>query len=447
MENIMTTQKSYYPACVIAFLSALFFGIVTIGQIYSLKDAYPVSRLWTGSDYTVIYNATLCVVNGSSIYENLWLAPTETVLKNMETLGLVDAIGISNQSWYCYPPLAAYLYSPLTFFDMDTASLIMFFLLISAVLCAYFLTAVSFESIRGHERTTMLLCGLVIVTLSHPFYFLIHRGHMVGMVFLLLGMGVYLLKRENFLCSLCFALAIGMIVFPALILVPLLLFRRYKYAVATLVFCALLTLMAPDLWLEFFQRVVLERFGRGIDGIDNCSLANTCRFLIMFVNNVFSSMGLPQLSLLHVSQYALAVYALLLCAMVLADVKIRKNCGAIGNEAEICLTLMYFPFMIAIPGTSFHYNLVLLLLLVPALCFLVRAVHTPVPFLIIWAIAVGIFLSQMQVRIIQNLIDEQGNFAYFFPGFGLFMVMIGCVVFKWWFVRTGSHSLVRVSAL
>ena len=79
-------------------------------------------------------------------------------------------------------------------------------------------------------------------------------------------MGVYLLKRENFLCSICFAFAIGMIVFPVLIFIPLLLFRRYLYAVLTLVFFALLTLMSPDLWLEFFQMVLLKRFGTGIAG-------------------------------------------------------------------------------------------------------------------------------------------------------------------------------------
>ena len=154
-----------------------------------------------------------------------------------------------------------------------------------------------------------------------------------------------------------------------------------------------------------------------------------------------SSLGLPQLSLMHVREYALAVYALLLCAMVIADVKIRKKCGAIGNEAEICLTLMYFPFMIAIPETSFHYNLVLLILLVPALCSLVRVVHTAVPPFIVWAIAGGIFLSQMQVRIVQNLIDEQGSLFYFFPAFGLFLVMTGCVVFKWWFACACTHRV------
>lgn len=443
----MIIKKAYYPACTIAFLSALFFGIVTIGQIYSQKDTYPVSRLFAGCDYLSTYNATLCIVSGYTIYENIWLAPSETIFKNIEILGIADYTGTSDESWYCYPPLFAYLNSPLIFFDMDTASRIMFFLLIAAVLCAYFLTTVSFESFMDHERTMMLLCGMVIVALSHPFYFLIYRCHQVGIVFLLLGMGVYLLKRENFLCSICFALAIGTIVFPVLILIPLLLFRRYVYVMLILVFYALLVLMAPDLWFEFFQRVVFDRFGQAVYINDNCSLANTCRFVIMFVNNIFSSLGLPQFSLLYVREYALSVYAILLCAMVIADVKIRKNCGVIGNDAVICFTLMYFPFMIAIPGVSFYYNLVLLILLVPALCFMVRAVHTPVPPFIMWAIAGGIFLSQMQVSIIQNLIDGQGSFFYFFPGFGLFMVMTGCVLFKWWIARRGLHALQPTAAL
>lgn len=443
----MTAIKSYYPACAIAFLSALFFGIVTIGQIYSQQDTYPVSRLIAGCDYLSTYNATLCIVRGLTPYESIWLAPSEILSKNMEILGLADYIGISSDSWYCYPPLFGYLNSPLIFFDMDTASRIMFFVLIAAVLCAYFLTAVSFESIKGHERTILLLSGVIIVALSHPFYFLIYRCHQVGIVFLLIAMGVYLLKRENVLCSICFALAIGMIVFPALILIPLLLFRRYVFGMLILIFCALLILMAPDMWFEFFQRVVFERFGTFGDGIDNCSLESMCRYVIMFTNNILSSLGIRQLSLLHARECALAVYAILLCAMVVADMQIRKNCRTIGSDAVICCTIMYFPFMIAIPGASFHYNLVILLLLVPVPCFMLRAVYKPVPPFIIWAIAVGIFLSQMQVRIIQNLFEEQGSFFYFFPSFGLFTVMTSCVVFKWWIVRRGLHALQRTAAV
>ena len=59
---------------------------------------------------------------------------------------------ISNESWYCHPPILAYINYPLIYFDMETASRLMFFILIAAVLCAFALINSSFESIPGKDR-------------------------------------------------------------------------------------------------------------------------------------------------------------------------------------------------------------------------------------------------------------------------------------------------------
>jgi len=56
--NKMEPKKLYYPACVIAFLIALLFGIFAICQVYLLKDTYPVSKLWVGSDYVFFYGTS-----------------------------------------------------------------------------------------------------------------------------------------------------------------------------------------------------------------------------------------------------------------------------------------------------------------------------------------------------------------------------------------------------
>jgi len=70
----MGLQKPFYPACVIAILIVLLFGAFTICQVYLLKDNYPVSRLWVGSDYVCLYNATENLVRGVSLYDNTWLS-------------------------------------------------------------------------------------------------------------------------------------------------------------------------------------------------------------------------------------------------------------------------------------------------------------------------------------------------------------------------------------
>ena len=65
------------------------------------------------------------------------------------------------------------------------------------------------------------------------------------------------------------------------------------------------------------------------------------------------------------------------------------------------------------------------------------------PKIVLWALMTGIFLSQMQARFIQNLINLKPDFFYFFQAFGLFLIMIGCVLFKFWFWRVGSREILR----
>ena len=50
------------------------------------------------------------------------------------------------------PPIPAYLNYPLIYFDMETASHLMFFILIAAVLCAFALISSSFDSIPGKDQ-------------------------------------------------------------------------------------------------------------------------------------------------------------------------------------------------------------------------------------------------------------------------------------------------------
>jgi len=425
-------KKSYYPACVIAVLIVLLFGIGTICQIYLVKDSYPVDKLWVGADHVVIYNATKNLIDGDSLYKNIWRSTPDYLKKLAVELNLVKW---NDGEWYTQPPILAYINYPLICFDMKTASQLMFFILIAAVLCAFALISSSFESIPGKDREIIFLCGAMIILLSHPFYFLIVRGHLVGIVFLLLAMGIYLFKRNNPLSSVCFGLSIGMMIFPVLLLVPLLILRKYKIFIFTLLSLVALVLLCPGLWFEFLTGPAFARFSRPIMMADNGSLANTCVFCILFINKLFSYLGFPRFSVMHVDKIALIIYAAAFCAMAVADIQIRKKHSPLDQEVEMSLIMMYFPFMIAIPKNSYAYNLVLPVLLVPVLCSLMHKFKKPVPKIILWTLMTGIVLTQMQAHFLQNLIDIKPYFFYFFPAFGLFLVMIGCVLFKLWFWR------------
>ena len=430
--NKTELHKPYYPACIIAILIVLAFGLCNICQLFLLKDNYPVGKLWLGSDYYCIYTATQNLARGGSPYEYKGTLPPEAdqfasiIIKNKD----------KSAPWYNYPPLPAYLNYPLIYFSSNTASRLIFFLLIAAVLSAYALITGSFKSMDRKDRKTIFLCGLIIIVLSYPFYFLIVRGHMSGIVMLLLAMGIYLFRKNNSLCSICFGLSIGMIIYPALLFVPLLLFRRYKIIVYTLLTIIILVLFCPHLWFEFLIRMLIPRITEawGEYAKESCSLTNIFFFLLLLINKILSTAGLPKFPLIY---YVLShsTNIIMLLTMAIADIQIQKKYSPLDKETETALMLLYFPFMIAVPTVSYQYGLVLIILLVPVLCILMQKLIKPMPKIILWIFITGIFLSQIQAHSFQELLDPNYNFFHFVPAFGLFLVMIGCVSFKLWFWR------------
>jgi len=428
----MELQKPYYPACVIAILIVLLFGLSNVCQLYLLKDTYPVSKLPVGSDYLCIYSATQNLLHGISPYESKWYCSPSSpdYLKNLFIYFNMDKAA----PWYCYPPILAYLNYPSVYLEIDTALRLMFFLLIGAVLSAYALINSSFQNLKGKEREIILLYGLIIILLSYPFYFLIVRGHMIGIVILLLAMGIYLVQKNNPASGVCFGLSIGMLLFPALILVPLFLFRRYKIMIYTFLTLFLLILFCPGLWWLFLKNILVLNIATRDWLSENGSLANTFFYFNIFFGKTMGLAGF-QFRLTHYNEAALAVYALMFFAMTLADYKVRKKYGTLDMNIEIVLMLMYLPFMIAVPKVVFQYDLVMLILLIPALCSLTQVLKKPMPQPIFWLFSGGIALSQIQAHSLQNLLNPRYDLFHFFPAFGLFLVMIGCVAFKLWFWR------------
>jgi hypothetical protein len=428
--NKTELHKPYYPACVIALFIVLMFGISNICQLYLLKDNYPVSKLCVGSDYACIYLGTQHLRRTGTPYVKDFTLPP--MLEHLAHQVIIDPN--KEDSWYTYPPIPAYLNYPFVYFDMDTAARLMFFLLIAAVLSAYALINSFFQNIEDKDKKIIFLCGLITILLSYPFYFLIVRGHMVGIVILLLAMGIYLVQKNAPASGVCLGFSIGMLLYPALILVPLFFFRRYKIMLYTLLTLCLLFLCCPDLWLVFIKR----KFFLYIEVRDwmpeNCSLANTFLYFKIFFGKIMGLAGF-QFRLTHYYEAALAAYALMFFVMTFADYKLRKKYGTLDVNIEIALILMYVPYMIAVPKVVFQYHLVMLILLIPALCSLTQILKKPMPQPIFWLFSCGMALSQIQAHSLQDLFQPKTDFFHFFPAFGLFLVMLGCLMFKLWFWR------------
>ena len=409
----MEIQKPCYPACVIAILIALSFGLLNICQLYLLKDTYPVSKLPVGSDYICVYLGTQHLLQTGTPYFKVKDFALPPMLDPLASQIIISPD--KEATWYAYPPIPAYLNYPFVYFDINTAPRLMFFLLIAAVISAYALINSSFQNMEGKDKKIIFLYGLIIILLSYPFYFLIVRGHMIGITILLLAAGIYLINKNNMECSICFGLSISMFLFPVLIIVPLFLFRRYKIMLYTFLTFFLLILFCPGLWW-FYLKNILAVYFVTIDFLAyNCSLANTFHYFTIFFGKMMGLAGFP----FHITSYneaALAAYALMFFAMTLADYKVRKKCGTLDMNIEIALILMYVPFMIAVPSRVYQYDLVILILLIPALCSLTQILKKPMPQPVFWLFSVGIALSQIQAHSLQNLFQPQYDLFHFFPG-------------------------------
>jgi hypothetical protein len=173
----------------------------------------------------------------------------------------------------------------------------------------------------------------------------------------------------------------------------------------------------------------------------NCSLINTFYFLWLIINKMLSLAGLPLLRKEYWDALPYILYPTMFFTMAVADFQIRRKNKQLDKEIEIALMMMYLPFMIAVPKVVFQYSLVLLLLMIPAVCTLTQKFRNSLPKALLWLFIGGLALSQIQAHALQQLFKLSGSLPHFFPGFGLFIVMIGCVAFKVWFWRRGYREL------
>ena len=427
----MQRHTPWYPACIIAVITALLFGVLNIWQIYLLKDVHPVPKLIVGSDYVCFYGATKNLILKGTPYDTSWYTnQIDEYIKPLARFAYNP-----NIPWYCFPPVAASLNYPLSFFHIKAAARLSFFLLLASVLTAYGLVVLLCDSAGGKGQRGVFLFGLVTIALSYPVYFLIVRGHLVGITFLLFAAGMYLFKKKNSFCGICLGIATSMFLFPGLIVLPLLLFRRYKIVVSIMATLVVLVLCCPDLWWFFFEGILMHRIDTKDILRQNCSLAAVFLNSSLVLERVASLAGFQINILRFYYEVSLVVYGLLLFCMVFADYTIIKKHSSLGRSLETVLILMYTPFMIGALKVNFPYTLVILLFLIPPLCMLTRTLKRPMPSPIFWLLNGGIALSQFQSQIFETLLNPKLFSCHFFSALGLLMVMIGCVAFKVWLCR------------
>jgi len=367
-------------------------GVVHILQSLNQQELYFVNKVYLGLDYKDFYRASRFLMVGRSPY-------------------LVDR--------YVTPPVPAALNIPLARMSLSKARVVFFIIVLLSSVASYVIATKLFFKLKSYEGDRLLAAGLLVILTSYPLYFLIDRGNIDSLVILFMFLGLISLAGWSLTAGAFLALAVSMKVYPILLLPALLAQRRFKVAAVTILVLAILILPAPQLWGHYFNVRIGERasFFR-LD--ENGSLACTLAHLANFSRPLGVSL----------SEGAAMVLATYLWFFMLAVMLASDYLTFDGKNAKRQLQdlLMYLPFMVAVPSIAYHYELVILIPLIPLLGSLWVERRDATSRLIVSAATVGVGLSQVNAVALEKIFGSVS--FHVIPGFGLLLVMASFFLLK-----------------
>jgi hypothetical protein len=314
------------------------------------------------------------------------------------------------------PPLSVLLALPFASLHPVKAIQIFFTLNVMAILGGLVLYTKSF--LLESPKFVFFSMGLSCL-FSFPVIFLLQRGNIDGIVFFLLALGVFCAAKgsdwkKDLFSGLAFSAAIHLKIYPVLIYLPILAFRRWRLAIVTTVFLGFIGMMTLSMWDDFFIKLSLRQ--DLYSPRENGSLAHSLMPFIVFALR-FLSVSPPAGGLKSIENISYVIYAILLVSVFLADVRRAR----FGQSRDFAVSaMMYVPFMVTIPATTFLYEFVHLMCFIPLIAWMDEQIPWSRPYLA-W-LAGGVILSQTQST---ALFIASGNLlADYIPGIGALFIML-----------------------
>lgn len=336
-DKLVDRNNEYYPAIIVAIFIVLSFIILVFAHI--LKGL-PIIFLdyfdhWS-HDYRDYIKASTLMLQGSSPY---------------------------SLEWYITTPLPTIFFIPFLPLGPELGKFVYLFLSSLAVFLSYFYI---YKGLNLHSTSggnLILLSGAFVILFSYPFYFLAERGNLEGFVFLFLIAGLIISEKfeKQWLGGFLITFAVGLKLYPIIILIPILIFKRYRLFFRILFWLAVLTLsllpFIPTLGENFvFRTAGMFRFS------ENGSILNSMMALLLLLK----SQGLENIiTLNNIASYSYILYSILFFVLSLNLFIISKNKN---NHFFLKASLMYFPFMVIIPQNVFHYEYISFIFLIPLVC-------------------------------------------------------------------------------
>jgi len=177
----------------------------------------------------------------------------------------------------------------------------------------------------------------LLITLSYPTLFLIQRGNFDGLVFL--GVALFVAHPKEAVRTLGLAVAILLKLYPALLLLPLVLQKRFRELGGVLLLLAVLSIPFGALNLDFLDMLKLR--GTRYASSENFSLTG---FYSGLVDLVLAPFGFSA------ENHAIFPLLGLLTFTVLLALVVRKLIRTGGNR-----DMAYLPFLMLVPAQVFPY--------------------------------------------------------------------------------------------
>ncbi len=315
------------------------FGCIILIHSLGQKDLLLYNRMFFGFDYSDLYGASQVYLRGFDIYANRRVV---------------------------VPPAFPALFSWLTWFREATAAWIMAGITLASVVGGLGLVARAMGARIGRAALLVFVLTVILLPMNYPFLFLFDRENLDGIVllFCLAAMfGVGRGGRWDYLAGACLALAAGIKVYPVLLVVPLIISRRWKVLGAmAAAMIILIGATSPGLWGNYVMHRMIGRT-EWFTLYENGSIANTIAWTLLVVQDIIHTPLWPDPGRFLLNAYGVVFLMLFLPCVVLDAVAAWKGLG----EDAVVRVLRYFPFMVAIPKIAFHYEFIVLLALLPVL--------------------------------------------------------------------------------
>ena len=394
--------RRFSPTAFVALLNIIVLAVINGFQLITQIPIFYINKwIMPGVDYQDFYQASLQILRGGNPYQI---------------------------ARYVTPPWFAVANIPFALLGFEVARAVFMSLIPVMVLVSYLLISRRLNDSPSEQNDWFVFAGIFVILFSYPFYFLFERGNIDGVVLLLMCLGLLMMPNRPWLGGLFLALAIHFKLYPVLLLPALFVSRRWKPLLWTSVWIVILTILVVPYWDDF--AILLSKRSNSFQLFENGSLVNTFLFVGMLMSKSFH---LGEVLWSYAPSYAVIVYALLLSAILLADYKLSRDAS---SQQQLTNALLYFPFMVALPKSVYHYEFVLLLPLLPVLDFLLRNAVSRSQHIVIWVITFGVALTQWQAVALYTLTDD--ILAYYIPGLGLLLVMIGISVYKFMQIQNVS---------